>query len=412
MLSINSSARGRLLLRSIVWLRNLLPKEPIMKKFPKIPIRAGCIALAATILTAACGICGSYIPKDPTSAFAVNKNYSSDNVSDAATVSYTGISIPRPGVLSRSRDVGVYVGGMPFGVKFSTEGVMVVGYGSEQPKNANPGFLAGIRPSDTILKINEKSVRDVSAMTAAVDESGGKRITLLCRRNGKEFAAELTPYRSSGDGRYKTGLLVRDSGAGIGTVTYIIPDTLGFGGLGHGICDSETGALIPIGRGIVSSVTVTGVVKGSVGSPGELHGNFTGPKTGNVILNTSCGVFGAFSSLPSGCDTLMPVGSSDEVRRGDAYIVCSVGEGAPRRYTVKLSDIDRNAKGSKCFSIKVTDPELLQRTGGIVQGMSGSPVIQDGRLIGAVTHVLINDPTSGYGIFIGNMLMSMPDVLK
>lgn len=383
-----------------------------MKKFPKIPIRAGCIALAVTILTAACGICGSYIPKNQAAAFAVNKDYNSDNVHAAATLSYNSTSIPRIRTLSRSQENSLYVGGMPFGVKFSTEGVMVVGYGSEQPKNANPGFLAGIRPSDSILKINEKSVNDVSAMTDAVDSSKGEKITLLCRRKGKEFTAELTPYRSSGDGKYKTGLLVRDSGAGIGTVTYIVPDTMGFGGLGHGICDSETGALIPIGRGTVSSVTVTGVVKGAAGSPGELHGNFTGPKTGNVILNTSCGVFGAFSSLPTGCGTLMPVGKSDEVHRGDAYIICSVGEGTPQRYTVKLSDIDRNAKGSKCFSIKVTDPVLLQKTGGIIQGMSGSPVIQDGKLIGAVTHVLINDPTSGYGIFIGNMLTAMPDVLK
>lgn len=380
-----------------------------MKKFPKIPIRAGCIALAATILTAACGICGSYIPNKKPSAFAVNKDHHFNN---ASTSLYDNNSIPELRTLSQSQKGSVYVGGMTFGVKFSTEGVMVVGYGSEQPKNANPGFLAGIRPSDAILKINEKSVNDVSAMINAVDASGGAKISLLCRRGGKEFTAELTPYRSSGDGKYKTGLLVRDSGAGIGTVTYIIPETMGFGGLGHGICDSETGALIPIGRGSVSSVTVTGVVKGTAGSPGELHGNFTGAKTGNVILNTSCGVFGAFSSLPAGCETLVQVGERDDVHRGDAFIVCSVGEGAPQRYTVRISDIDRNAKGSKCFSIKITDPALLQKTGGIVQGMSGSPVIQDGKLIGAVTHVLINDPTSGYGIFIGNMLTSMPDVLK
>ena len=301
---------------------------------------------------------------------------------------------------------------MPFGVKFSTEGVMVVGYGSEQPKNANPGFLAGIRPSDSILKINEKNVNDVNAMISAVDASKGDKITLLCRRKGKEFTAELTPYRSSGDGKYKTGLLVRDSGAGIGTMTYIIPETMGFGGLGHGICDSETGALIPIGRGSVSSVTVTGIVKGTVGSPGELHGNFSGAKTGTVIMNTSCGVFGAFSALPEGCDMLLPVGERDDIHRGDAYIVCSVGEGAPQKYSIKISDIDRNAKGNKCFSIRVTDPALINRTGGIVQGMSGSPIIQDGKLVGAVTHVLINDPTSGYGIFIGNMLSAMPDVLK
>lgn len=398
------------MLRRIVELRNLLPKEPIMRKFPKKPIRAGCIALAVTILTAACGICGSYFPNKNASAFAVSKNYSSDySTTFSASLNK---SIPRLVTLSRSQKNSLYVGGMPFGVKFSTEGVMVVGYGSEQPKNANPGFLAGIRPSDSILKINEKNVNDVNAMISAVDASKGDKITLLCRRKGKEFTAELTPYRSSGDGKYKTGLLVRDSGAGIGTVTYIIPETMGFGGLGHGICDSETGALIPIGRGSVSSVTVTGIVKGTVGSPGELHGNFSGAKTGTVIMNTSCGVFGAFSSLPEGCDMLLPVGERDDIRRGDAYIVCSVGEGAPQKYSIKISDIDRNAKGNKCFSIRVTDPGLINKTGGIVQGMSGSPIIQDGKLVGAVTHVLINDPTSGYGIFIGNMLSAMPDVLK
>ncbi len=368
--------------------------------------------LAAVLLTATCelGILG----KSPqsVSTFADHTDSVNDKYGTVAAVNTLPYGDVRAETVSRTSADKLYVGGMTFGVRFSTDGVMVIGYGNEVPKNANPGFLAGIKPSDTIIAVNGKSIDGITALTDALDNCGGSRLTLLCRRNGKEFSAQLTPYRSSGDGRYKTGLLVRDSGAGIGTVTYIVPGTNAFGGLGHGICDGDTGGLIPIGRGTVSPVTVTGVVRGSAGSPGELRGSLANGKIGSVISNTPCGVFGVFTSLPVSHGELLPIAANGEIKNGDACIVCSIDGGTPQKYSIRITDVDTRATGSKCFCIKVTDEALLKKTGGIIQGMSGSPVIQNGRLIGAVTHVLINDPTSGYGIFIGNMLASMPDILQ
>ncbi len=306
----------------------------------------------------------------------------------------------------------VYVGGMPFGVKFSTDGVMVVGYGSERQKSANPGYTCGIRPADVIKSIDGKEIHDVAGLTSAVENCGGRALSFTCSRSDEEYTVSLTPYFSSSENKYKSGLLVRDSGAGIGTVTYIIPETNAFGGLGHGICDSDTGALIPLERGSVTDVTVNGVVRGAVGAPGELRGSFRQKKLGTLLSNSSCGVFGVFSEIPAAHGELLTTATRSEVESGEAYILCTLDDSGPQKYSISISEIDRGAKGSKCFTIKVTDPRLLEKTGGIVQGMSGSPIIQNGRLIGAVTHVLINDPTGGYGIFIENMLATAPDLLK
>ena len=298
----------------------------------------------------------------------------------------------------------LYVGGMTFGVKFSTDGVMVVGYGSELPKNMNPAYVCGIRPADVITSINGKAIHDISSLTAALEASDGKAISVTCRRSGDEFTVNLTPYLSKSDNKYKSGLLVRDSGAGIGTVTYIEPESCLFGGLGHGICDGDTGALIPLERGVVTDVSVNGVVKGVSGTPGELRGSFKQTKLGSLLKNSSCGVFGILSELPETHGELLPIALSSEVRCGEAYIYCTLDDSGPQRYQIKISEINKDATGNKCFTVKICDTALLEKTGGIVQGMSGSPIIQNGKLVGAVTHVLINDPTTGYGIFIENML--------
>jgi len=302
----------------------------------------------------------------------------------------------------------LYVGGFPFGVRFKSDGVMVVGYSSDKTKEANPGYSAGIKPADVIKKVNGKEISDISSLTSALGACGGKPLTVELRRNGKDFTVKLTPYLS--DGKYKTGLTVRDSGAGIGTVTYVMPETNFFGGLGHGICDVETGAVIPMERGTVTDVTINGVVKGVSGAPGELRGSFKSAKTGALLENTSCGVFGMFTGLPEGHGELLPIALKNEVKSGDAYIMCTLDGTGPQKYSIKISDIDRSADGNKCFSVKITDKRLIEKTGGIVQGMSGSPIIQNGKLVGAVTHVLINDPTTGYGIFIENMLSQMGDL--
>ena len=303
-------------------------------------------------------------------------------------------------------DLRLIPGGVPFGVRFNTEGVVVVGFCELDgiQKNQTPAYQAGLRPKDVILRVNGEVVPDAVTLTALVEGSGGKALTLTYRRGGAEHSATMTPICSAKDGKYKTGLWVRDSGAGIGTVTYIDPGTGAFGGLGHGICDGETGQLIPMQYGIVTDVKVSAVKKGVAGTPGEIKGYFGIEKKGKLTGNTECGVFGLLLSIPKGVGEAIPVGSRSEVKSGEAKILCTFEDGVRREYKIEISNIDHHAKGSKCFVIKVADKALIDRTGGIVQGMSGSPIIQNGKLVGAVTHVMINDPTVGYGIFIENML--------
>ena len=301
----------------------------------------------------------------------------------------------------------VYPGGMPFGVKFLTEGILVVGLGEVTAKDGvkNPSRAAGLRPNDVILKINGSSVENAEQLAQLVSQSGGSPLRICYRRNGEEHTTSLTPVYSETEGRFTTGLYVRDSGAGIGTVTFIIPRTCAFAGLGHGICDGQTGNLIPMQRGSVVGVTISGVVRGLAGSPGEVKGYFSSGKTGTLLGNTHCGVYGVFASLPEKIPSSpIFIGLRDEVREGKATIYCMLDSDSPQSYEIEISEIRRDSTTNKCFTVKVTDEALLAKTGGIIQGMSGSPIIQNGKLIGAVTHVLINDPTTGYGIFIENML--------
>ena len=311
------------------------------------------------------------------------------------------------------KGVKLLPGGIAFGVKFYTRGVMVIGFDDieGQGQKANPAYDAGIRAKDIITKINGQKLSSAAELTEAVDTSNGKEITLTYMRGGKEYVASLTPKYSNSEGRFKTGLWVRDSGAGIGTVTYINPADLTFGGLGHGICDSETGAIIPMDKGTVLGVKIGGIEKGLSGAPGEIKGYFSKDKIGALYSNTACGVFGVIGELPKNLpEKALPVGERHELKEGDAYIWCTLDENGPQKYSIRISQINRSANGNKCFTVTVTDPKLIAKTGGIVQGMSGSPIIQNGKLVGAVTHVLINDPTMGYGIFIENMLNQMGDL--
>ena len=301
-------------------------------------------------------------------------------------------------------------GGMPFGVRFLTDGVTVVGFCDFEAggKKVNPAAAAGLKLRDTILRVNGEPLTGASALTEKIEHCGGQELILLCRRGASEMELRLKPVWCEAEQRYKTGIWVRDSGAGIGTVTFIIPETGAFAGLGHGICDADSGELIAMRRGTVSDVTISSVVRGAVGAPGELKGYFNPGKTGALLGNSACGVWGVFSDPPESTADALPVGLRGELEEGSAEIFCTLDSNRIGRYRVEISNIDRTATGSKCFSVKITDPALIAASGGIVQGMSGSPIVQNGKLVGAVTHVLINDPTAGYGIFLENMLLSMP----
>lgn len=300
-------------------------------------------------------------------------------------------------------------GGMPFGVKFLTEGVTVVGICDVEGANGavNPATDAGLHAKDIILAVNGQPLAGAAQLTDLIEGCGGNALQLHCKRGKNEFDVTLTPVWCNAEARYKTGIWVRDSGAGIGTVTFIIPDSGAFGGLGHGICDADSGELVMMKRGTVSDVTISSVVRGAAGAPGELKGYFNAGKVGALLGNSACGVWGVFSEIPESTLDPMPVASHEEIEEGDAYILSTLDSNKTERYDVKISNINRDASGSKCFTVTVTDPDLIAVSGGIVQGMSGSPIIQNGKLVGAVTHVLINDPTTGYGIFIENMLAAV-----
>ena len=312
------------------------------------------------------------------------------------------------------RDLTLTPGGMPFGVRFLTEGVTVVGFCDVDHDGAkvNPANRAGLKMGDVILRVDGEPLEDAASLTARIENSNGAELTLSCRRGKHEFEAKLKPVWSNSEERYKTGIWVRDSGAGIGTVTFLLPETGAFAGLGHGICDAETGEPLAIRRGSVSDVTISSVVKGTPGTPGELKGYFNAGKAGALLGNTLCGVWGVYSDVPQPTSEPVHVALRDEVTEGDATILCTLANNTTEAYTVRLSAIDRDAQGPKCFTVTVTDPRLLEQTGGIVQGLSGSPILQNGKLVGAVTHVLVNDPTTGYGIFLENMLARMPVVAR
>lgn len=281
------------------------------------------------------------------------------------------------------------VGGMPFGVKFSTNGVVVTSCENVGNKKS-PATLAGLRANDVIIKVNDKNVSSVDELKEQIDISNGKSINIVYLRDGKEKYASVAPIYSKDNNEYRIGVNVKDKGAGLGTVTYILPDTLEFAGLGHGICDGNSGKLVNMNRGVVNNVSIINVKRGVSGTPGELVGKFSDKKIGSLYKNTDCGVFGMFTELPKNAVKTAYVGTRDDIHDGEARIICTLDENGPSEYGIEISDIDKNANSSKCFCVKVNDKRLIEKTGGIVQGMSGSPIIQDGKLVGAVTHVCVN----------------------
>ncbi len=300
----------------------------------------------------------------------------------------------------------LYVGGFPFGVRFFMDGVVVVGFRDIETDNGavNPAYDSGLRVNDIIKKCGETALTDADSLTKIIEKSNGKPLNLTISRDNKEYNITLSAVRSKDDDSYKTGMFIKDSGAGIGTVTYINPADNSFGGLGHGICDSVSGKLIAMKKGSLLDVTLNGITKGVSGTPGELRGSLGCDKLGAVTENTDCGVFGVYTSLPSEADLLYPIGLRGDVHEGEASVFTTVDGDGRQEYSISISAINRESTGNKCFTVKITDEKLLQKTGGIIQGMSGSPIIQDGKIIGAITHVMVGDPTTGYGIFIENML--------
>ena len=298
----------------------------------------------------------------------------------------------------------VIPGGSAIGLKIYVDGLLVVGKSDIPSKNGKtcPGDEAGVLKGDRILKINGEEVTDVECFCNEIQKSGGDEITLVIAREKETIDKKIKPVFYEESGEYKIGLWVRDSAAGIGTVTFILSDGT-FGALGHGISDVDTKKIINIKEGEVSACRINSVMKGQAGTPGDLRGSFSTGISGTVYKNTPRGIFGVLSESAT---ELSPVETAvkTEIKAGKAQIISSV-EGFERKtYDAEIETVFPFPSGSKNMVIKITDPELLEKTGGIVQGMSGSPIVQNGKLVGAVTHVFVNDPTRGYGIFIENML--------
>ena len=302
-------------------------------------------------------------------------------------------------------------GGMAFGVKFFTDGAIVLGTTGVETASGiiSPAKDAGIRAGDIIVRAGGKEFENANELISMISGSGGKPIAIAYLRDGVEGSAMVTPARDAENGCYRIGVLVRDSTAGIGTVTFIDPKTLDFGGLGHGIYDNETATLLPLSRGAVVEVEITDVVRSERNAPGELKGSFGKRLVGERGENSEQGVFGRLSQMPETKYGAIPVAKRGEVKEGRAKVLTTLSNEGIGEYEIEIEHIYSGSGSVKNFLIKVTDERLLSKTGGIVQGMSGSPIIQNGKLVGAVTHVLVDDPTRGYGIFIGNMLDSAFD---
>lgn len=302
----------------------------------------------------------------------------------------------------------VLAGGIPFGVKFFTEGIKIIGFTSvdTEAENKSPAYNAGLRENDIIMNINCVPVGKSEDFIKTVEECNGNPLAVDYKRSGKIFSAVITPVISKTDGKYKTGMWIKDSTAGIGTLTYIIPETKAFAGLGHSICDGTSGDILKFNGGIITSVTINSVSLGKKGTPGELKGTFAPEKIGTIKKNCDVGVFGIYSKLPEAAAQckIMKIANEKEITNGPAKMMCTIDESGIKEYDIIISETDFSEPSNKNYVIQVCDPELIGKTGGIVQGMSGSPIIQSGKLIGAVTHVFINDPTKGYGIYIKKML--------
>lgn len=307
------------------------------------------------------------------------------------------------------QDVRLKPAGIPIGIYVKTEGVLVVGIGDfegESGQTCSPAAYA-LQTGDYIMEINDETVSSKKELIRIVEHCEGQELIARIRRGELELDVRLKPEMNK-NGEYKLGIWVRDNAQGVGTMTYV--DEAGkFGALGHGINDVDTGTIMDLDKGTLYHTEIIGITKGSNGSPGELTGFIEYDDhnvMGEITDNTIKGIFGVCTGETREMieGEYLSIGLKQEIRKGKAEILCSLGEEV-ESYEIEITDIDlENRNVNRGIILEITDEELLAQTGGIVQGMSGSPILQDGKIVGAVTHVLVNDPTRGYGIFIENML--------
>lgn len=302
--------------------------------------------------------------------------------------------------------------GKAIGMKMYTKGVLVVGM-SEIEGN-KPYENSGIQTGDKIIEINNKKINNTEELIECVNSSNGKSVQITYISDNKEEVTNILPVKT-GENEYKLGLWVRDAAAGVGTLTFYEPSTGEFGALGHGINDVDTYELIDIANGELVTTNIIDIVKGEDGTPGEIRGVIDGESTiGSIYKNTSYGVYGKVtdkSRLNLSNNNELEVANRSEITTGKAQIMCELENGKVKKYDIEIQKLFlENNQNNKSMLIKVTDEELIEKTGGIIQGMSGAPIIQNGKFIGAVTHVLVNDSKMGYAVFADLMIKQMREV--
>lgn len=323
-----------------------------------------------------------------------------------ATLSFAFVINGMQTVKVAAEDVCVYVGGMSAGFTLRTNGVQIIGICEVVTENGTsaPAAEAGIHAGDVIVKAGGISINSISELNEIINKTQGKGINVEIYRGKTQICVEVLPAKDKLTQNYKIGVLVRDCVSGIGTVTYIEKESGRFGALGHSVT-GENRQKMQITDGKVYECSIIGVKKGVRGAAGELRGMFLNEKLlGNAEKLTDCGIFGNVSTEFQGKELINAIADSHDVKPGGAYIYSTVNGVCPKRYEIEIVKVDKNNKENKNYVIKIVDEELLEETGGIVQGMSGSPILQNGYLVGAVTHVFLNDPTRGYGIDICTML--------
>lgn len=299
--------------------------------------------------------------------------------------------------------------GNAIGMKLYTDGVLVVGMSEIEGKK--PYENSGIKEGDRIVQIDKNEISNTEQLMEAVNKCNGNEVSVKYIRDEKTITTSITPVKN-GNNQYKIGLWVRDAAAGVGTLTFYEPSSEMFGTLGHGILDIDTSGLIKIANGELVTTNILSITKGKKGEPGEIRGSIeSGYTIGSITKNTNFGVFGKLnktSYINTQKSDEIEVALRDEIKTEDAQIICELENGKKQYYNIKIQKVfTNNNKDNKSMLIKITDLKLLKKTGGIIQGMSGAPIIQNGKFIGAITHVLVNNPLQGYAVFGETMIKQM-----
>lgn len=317
-----------------------------------------------------------------------------------------GIIPVKSETVKTAKEGTVLVSGDSFGIKLYSDGVMVVGTKdvTSGSQTVNPSKDAGIEVGDIIVSINGEKVYSSDRVSEILNDNNGDAFQIKVKRNGQFLDFSLVPVYVDSEGCYKAGMWVRDSTAGIGTITFFNPSSGIMAALGHPITDVDTGEIIPIFDGQAVETTVSSVTKSTTSETGSISCEFSNKEIGVLNINTRQGIYGEYSSKAdlSNCSEYQ-VALPQEVHKGFCQIITTVDENGPQVYSAEITRIYQN-DDEKNMIIKITDEKLIEKTGGIVQGMSGSPIIQDGKLVGAITHVIVNNPLKGYGVFANTML--------